>query len=83
MRCNVGGVEREVRAGVGLALLSAAALGALPVRWRAVLAGLGAMGVATAASQYCPLNSVLGIDTCHPPRPRALGRRLPRLPGSR
>lgn len=70
MQCNVGGVEREVRAGVGLALLSAAALGPLPAKWRAALAGLGAIGVATAASQYCPLNAVLGIDTCHPPRLR-------------
>ena len=67
MQCNVGGVEREVRAGVGLALIAGAALGPLPVRWRAALAGLGAIGVATAASQYCPLNAALGIDTCHPP----------------
>jgi hypothetical protein len=56
-----------------LALLSAAALGPLPAKWRALLGGLGAIGVATAASQYCPLNAALGIDTCHPPR----------LPGAR
>jgi hypothetical protein len=73
MRCNVGGVEREVRAGVGLALLAAASVGPMPARWRALLAGIGAVGVATAAAQYCPLNSVLGIDTCHrPERPRRL-----------
>jgi hypothetical protein len=71
MQCNVGGVEREVRAGIGLALLAASSVSPLPARWRALLAGLGAIGVATAASQYCPLNTVLGIDTCHPP-----GRRL-------
>jgi hypothetical protein len=73
MQCNVGGVEREVRGALGLALLAAASVSPLPVRWRALLAGLGAVGVATAASQYCPLNSVLGIDTCHPHLPRLRG----------
>lgn len=70
MQCNVGGVEREVRAGVGGALLAAASVGLVPVRWRIAMAVLGALGLATAAAQYCPLNSVLGIDTCE---------RLPRL----
>jgi hypothetical protein len=58
-------VERGVRAGFGGALLAAASVGLVPVRWRIGLAALGAVGLATAASQYCPLNSVLGIDTCH------------------
>ena len=73
MHCNVGGVEREVRAGIGLALLAASSVSPLPARWRALLAGVGAIGVATAASQYCPVNSVLGIDTCHPPQRRLTG----------
>ena len=73
MHCNVGGAEREVRAGIGLALLAASSMSPLPARWRALLAGVGAIGVATAASQYCPLNSMLGIDTCHLPQRRITG----------
>ncbi|MFC4171612.1 DUF2892 domain-containing protein [Microvirga sp. GCM10011540] len=64
MECNVGGVDRVVRAGLGTALVSAGLASSMDGMWRAALIGAGSIALITAATQYCPLNAAAGIDTC-------------------
>ncbi|MEM4780140.1 MAG: DUF2892 domain-containing protein [Halalkalicoccus sp.] len=59
---NVGGTDRHLRVLAGIALL-AYALRADGIRRVAALAA-GADLLLTAAIQRCPLNALLGIDTC-------------------
>lgn len=59
MRTNEGGVDRALRAVAGVALLGLTATG--------VIGGWGWIGVvplATAAIGWCPLYTMLGINTC-------------------
>ncbi|WP_276301117.1 YgaP-like transmembrane domain [Halorussus lipolyticus] len=63
---NVGGLDRIARAVVGVALV-AVAVGAFLTARRGVataaaLAGAGLLF--NAATQFCGLNALLGIDTC-------------------
>ncbi len=68
MECNVGGADRAARAAAGAGLLTASALAEAGTGWKALMAGLGAIGVVTAAIRYCPVNELLGVDTCREPR---------------
>lgn len=61
--CNVGGADRALRIVLGLSLL------ATGYRTRDRTAGtlafvLGSDILATAVIRRCPVNAVLGIDTC-------------------
>jgi uncharacterized membrane protein len=63
---NVGGIDRLVRGVVGTALVVAAILAALQ---GATLLGasagvLGAGLLCNAATQFCGVNALLGVDTC-------------------
>lgn len=67
MSCNVGGMERVLRFALGGALLAgglAASREASGRKTAAILAGT--VLAATAVTQYCPLNTALGINTCSP-----------------
>ena len=58
MNRNEGSMDRALRAIVGIALLAATTLGAIgPWGW------IGIVPLATAAIGWCPMYSVLGIDT--------------------
>lgn len=61
MKRNEGGADRVVRAVVGLALIGAsfAAAGAFKI----VLIVLGGVSLVTAATGFCLLYTLLGIDT--------------------
>lgn len=59
MQTNEGTVDRVVRAVVGLALLGAAATGA--IGW---WGWIGVVPILTAAMGWCPLYTALGINTC-------------------
>ncbi|WP_115863833.1 YgaP-like transmembrane domain [Halorussus litoreus] len=66
IRKNVGGVDRIARAVGGVALV-AAAVGAVlagrrAVAFAAALAGTGLLF--NAATQFCGVNALLGVDTC-------------------
>lgn len=65
MECNVGGADRTARLITGTALLGGGLFIANDFRWRAAMLGLSAVALGTAATRYCPANSLLGIDTCH------------------
>jgi len=61
MKANVGSADRLVRVVLGLLVLSYVFIGAEPMRWWG-LAGL--VPLLTAAMSYCPLYSILGMNTC-------------------
>ncbi|MCS7313477.1 MAG: DUF2892 domain-containing protein [Acidobacteria bacterium] len=63
MTCNVGGVERTIRilVGVGLLLLAFLALEGT-ARW--VVGVIAVVPLATGIAKFCPLWSLLGINTC-------------------
>ncbi len=59
MTRNEGGADRAVRAVVGAGLVGATLAGAIgPWGW------LGLVLLGSAAMGWCPLYTVLGIDTC-------------------
>lgn len=59
MQTNEGTVDRVVRAVAGLALVGAAATGA--IGW---WGWIGVVPILTAAMGWCPLYTALGINTC-------------------
>lgn len=66
LESNVGGLDRIVRGVLGVTLLLVAAAMAAAESW--ALAGmLSAGGVAllfNAATQFCAINALLGVNTC-------------------
>jgi len=68
MTCNVGGVERTIRVGVGIMLLSLGVFAELPTWSIALSYVVGAVALITGVIGYCPAWVLLGISTC-PARP--------------
>jgi hypothetical protein len=62
--CNVGGPERTVRFVVGVVFLALALLAPVDPVWRAVFALLAMVGLGTAVVRYCPLNTLMGRNSC-------------------
>ena len=59
MTCNEGGMDRALRALLGAGLIGATVAGAIgPWGW------IGVVPLLTAAIGWCPLYTVLGINTC-------------------
>ncbi len=59
MKNNVGGIDRILRAALGLVLVALAATGTIGL-WGYV----GVVLLATAAFSFCPLYTLLGFNTC-------------------
>ena len=59
MKANMGGVDRVLRILVGIVLLLLAATG--QVGW---WGWLGVVPLATGLVRFCPLYTLLGINTC-------------------
>jgi hypothetical protein len=59
MKSNVGGIDRILRAALGLVLVVLAATGTIGL-W----GYLGIVLLATAAFSFCPLYPLLGVNTC-------------------
>lgn len=64
MACNVGGVERPIRIVVGVIALGIGAFAGLPPVGTGVALVVGAIALVTGAIGFCPLWTVLGINTC-------------------
>lgn len=64
MSCNVGGIERPLRIVVGVVALGVGAFGALSAVGAGVAFVVGTIALVTGAIGYCPLWTVLGINTC-------------------
>lgn len=67
MSCNVGGWDRAGRAALGTAALAAGATAPKGASWRPAAFVVAGVAYFTVATRYCPLNSLLGIDTCERP----------------
>lgn len=59
MTKNVGGIDRIVRIVVGIALIAAAAMGAIGV-WGYI----GVVALGTGLMGWCPPYAILGFNTC-------------------
>jgi hypothetical protein len=66
MTCNVGGIEKPLRIVGGLLLIGVGAFGGLSGVGMGVALTLGVVFLATGVIGYCPLTSLLGINTCPP-----------------
>jgi len=64
MKANVGGIDRIVRLLAGIALIAVGAMGMLAAPWSYVAMGAGAVFVLTSAISFCPLYTILGINSC-------------------
>jgi hypothetical protein len=58
MKLNVGGVDRILRIIVGLALIAWALMGGPVWAW------IGVVPLATGLFSFCPLYSMIGMNTC-------------------
>ncbi len=61
MDANVGSVDRGVRVVIGIALLSLVFVVHGDARW---LGLIGIVPLLTAALGFCPLNRLVGLNTC-------------------
>ena len=59
MKLNMGGIDRALRAILGIALIALAATGRIGV-W----GWIGVVPLLTAVVGFCPLYTMLGINTC-------------------
>jgi hypothetical protein len=59
MKINVGTVDRTLRIGAGVVLIGLAAAGVVGA-WGYI----GVIPLATGLFRFCPLYSVLGLNTC-------------------
>jgi len=64
MKANVGTIDRVLRLVAGAALIAFGYMGGLASPWNAVAIGAGSVFVLTALIKFCPLYSLLGINTC-------------------
>jgi hypothetical protein len=58
---NVGGFDRIARIAVGLALMAAIPLLDSPVRWIGLV---GLVPLLTGLGRFCPLYTLIGVNTC-------------------
>ena len=64
MTCNVGGIERSFRILLGIIMLGIGALANLPLLGTAIALVLGTIALVTGVIEYCPLWTLLGVNTC-------------------
>ena len=64
MACNVGGIERSVRVGVGVLAILIGALADLSSVGMTIAFVVGAVALVTGAIGFCPVWVLLGINTC-------------------
>ena len=64
MTCNVGGIEKPIRIVVGIVLLGVGAFAGLPVEATTAALVFGTVALVTGAIGYCPLWTILGLNTC-------------------
>lgn len=64
--CNVGGRDKDFRMVIGVATAVVALVSDLSGPTRASAALVSVIALGTAISGYCPLNQMLGVDTCEP-----------------
>jgi hypothetical protein len=61
---NVGGIDRTTRIVLGLLFLSIGLFGEIGAGGKTISFVLAAVGLITGLLNYCPLNALLGMNTC-------------------
>jgi len=62
MQCNVGGTDRSLRILLGLVLIAVGSFALSGVlAWLAY--AIGAIGLITGVSRFCPANALFGVNT--------------------
>jgi hypothetical protein len=64
MKANVGGIDKVLRGVLGVVLLAAGFLAGIAAPWNYVAMGVGVVMLATSLLSFCPLYSILGLNTC-------------------
>jgi len=64
MNANVGGLDRIVRVVAGVALILAGAMAGIASPWNWVAMGAGTVFALTAMISFCPLYTILGVNSC-------------------
>lgn len=62
--CNVGGADKALRIGTGVALVAVGLFMDLSTTWTIAAYALAVIALLTALIGYCPLNQLFGLDTC-------------------
>jgi uncharacterized membrane protein len=66
MTCNVGGIERPIRIGAGLVAIIIGIFAGLSTAMSGAALAVGVILLLTGAMGFCPLFTLLGINTCTP-----------------
>jgi hypothetical protein len=66
MKCNVGGTDRIVRLLLAVVLVAIALLVPLEPWLRTTLYVVAAIALVTALVRFCPINRLIGLNTCGP-----------------
>ena len=66
MTCNVGGIERPIRIGTGLVAIIIGLFAGLSTAMSGAALAVGVILLLTGAMGFCPLFTLLGINTCTP-----------------
>ena len=64
MISNVGGIERPIRILLGVLMLGIGAFANLSLLGTAIALVLGTVALVTGVIEYCPLWTLLGVNTC-------------------
>lgn len=64
MKANVGSIDRIFRLIAGAAVIALGYMGGLASPWNAVAIAAGSVFVLTAVIKFCPLYTLLGLNTC-------------------
>ena len=64
INANVGSIDRVLRLVAGAAVIAFGYMGGLESPWNIVAIGAGSVFVVTALVKFCPLYSILGMNTC-------------------
>lgn len=62
--CNVGGADKTLRIIVGIALAEFIVLAQVDSLWKVIGGVAAAIALVTAFVGFCPLNRLIGINTC-------------------
>jgi hypothetical protein len=61
---NVGGADKVIRILVGITLIAFTLVASVDTVWKVVAGAVAAIALITAFVGFCPLNSLLGINSC-------------------
>ncbi len=68
MKLNVGGNDRQVRIAVGIIGVLVAIFAVVPL-WKILGVIAAIIGLGTGFSRICPINAMLGVNTCETEEP--------------